>query len=240
MVDADSGKLAGEADVVLIDDNTIAIIPKLQEGDKDVKQGKPSAAADVQDAAGRLLETHLVFAADGRLQECRIVDPESKMVLWRTIFEADGRVRILDGNDQELLVVDLKRQPAEAPDLKPDLSNVVVLPMPIRSADYLLKQKAPADEQPNFSALSKNELMSLFLADMAQGNGPRVAKLIHDHFMAKGDMRDGFYVLLSRFPSSLTWQEDVEGTDGRKRKVDLRPSAEGSQLRQFVRQHISR
>ncbi len=120
-----------------------------------------------------------------------------------------------------------------------DESQLVVLPMPVRSSGAVLQGKTFKDGSPDLSDWSGTELMALILADTAEGNGRRVAKTISEQFFDRNDRRDGLYVLLSRFPAHLKWEEDVAGTDGRKRQVDLRPSPEGSPLRQFVRQYIS-
>lgn len=222
-------ELSRNADVVLIDDYTVAIVPQRK------------AENDEQDGAETVdenWETHLVFAADGRLSERRIVRSESKKVVWRTVYEADGTVRVINGDDKELAVVKLKREPVAAPDLNPDLSQLVVLPMPVRSSEYL-SQRAAEDGDKETDSDQQDSQLAMILAFMAEGKGTSVALLVHEWFFEKGDKRDGFYVLLSRFPHNLTWVADVDGSDGRKRDINLLPSPEGGPLRQFVRQYIS-
>ncbi|HIE98994.1 MAG TPA: hypothetical protein EYQ63_18830 [Fuerstia sp.] len=253
-------ELARGADVIAIDDRTVAIVPQAVtaadraapglEGTEEEKRTDVEKSGTVtqpeikreQDSvgsAGPVIEVHFVFGDDGRLQERRLVSSESKTVVLRTVFESDGTIRMLDGDDEELAVVKLKREVAEAPALELKDAQLVVLPMPIRSSATVLKGKAVNDGEPDLSTWSKKELMALILADTAEGNGVRVAKTIDAQFFSKNDRRDGLYVLLSRFPKRLVWEEDVAKSDGRKRQVDLRPSPEGSPLRQFVRQYIS-
>lgn len=222
-------ELSRHADVVLVDDHTVAIVPKQEEESEKQDGAEASAAA---------WETHLVFAADGRLSERRIVRSESKKVVWRTVYEADGTVRIINGDDKELAVVKLKREPVAAPDLNPDMSKLVVLPMPIRSSEYL-SQRVAEDGKKETEADQQDSQLAMILAFMAEGKGGEVASQVHKSFFKKGDKRDGFYVLLSRFPHNLTWVANVDGSDGRKRDVNLLPSPEGSPLRQFVRQYVS-
>ena len=222
-------ELSRHADVVLIDDHTVAIVPRRKvEYDKQIDE-------ETSDAGW---ETHLVFAADGRLSERRIVQSESKNVVWRTVYQADGTIRVLNGDDKELAVVKLEREPVAAPDLNPDLSQLVVLPMPIRSSEFL-SQHVAEDSDKETEGNQQDSQLAKILAFMAEGKGSEVASLVHKSFFENGDKRDGFYVLLSRFPHNLTWVADVDGSDGRKRDVNLLPSPEGSPLRQFVRQYVS-
>ena len=230
-------ELARGADVLAVDDRTVAVVPKLEAAADSSAAKLPAKESDRPKAA--VFESHFVFGDDGRLVERRLVVSESQKVLLRTVFENNGTIRLLNGGDKELSVVHLQRVTVEAPNLKTDDSPLVVLPMPIRSSGVLLKGRTDDDGKADFSKWSKKDLLSLILADLAEGNGTRLAKTINDQFFRKDDRRDGLYVLLSRFPKQLTWEEDVEGSDGRRRQVDLRPSPEGSPLRQFVRQYIS-
>lgn len=230
-------ELARQANVVIIRPNTVAIRPVAAAST--AKDSTARKAGEIEKVKP-VYETHLVFGDDGRLTERRLVHSLSQEVEWRTVFRADGTVQLRDRHDTIVSSVALKREPAEAPALKRNLDWLVVLPMPIRSSEFLLVRKANDGGSPDFSKYTQEELLSLMLADMAEGNGSRVVKIIRDNFFQKGDFRDGLYVLLSHFPSQLQWEEDVTGTDGRRRQVDLRPSPEGSALRQFLRQDISR
>ncbi|MEZ6128103.1 MAG: VIT domain-containing protein [Planctomycetaceae bacterium] len=205
-------ELAIEGDVVLTDERTVAV-------------------------RGQQTETQYVFGDDGRLTERRLVVTDEERIIWRMVFDADGTVRLFDGDSTELSVVKLRREPAAEPELKIDEEKIVLLPMPVRSSKFLLE---PVTETKVVATLTSGHELRLILAYMAEGNGVEVARRIHQHFFSKGDRRDGFYVLLSRFPGNLVWSENVDGSEGRQREVDLRPSPEGSPLRQFVRQSISR
>ena len=255
-------ELARGADVTIVDAHTVAVVPRANieiqppvgstaenaEQNPDVTTTERSvvnAAPRQQDdpVSAPVFEVHFVFGDRGQLVERRLIVSKSKKVVWRTVFEAGGTVKLMDGDGKLLLEVPLQREAVAAPELNPKYSTLVVLPMPVRSSASLLDEtssdETSGDKGPDFSKWSKKQLMSLILADIAEGNGGRVAKTIHEQFFEKNDHRDGLYVLLSKFPNQLTWEEDVEGSEGRQRHVDLRPSPEGSTLRQFVRQYIS-
>lgn len=217
--------LAIDADVVLVDERTVAIRRMRQVG--------------VGGSTEPAFERHLVFATDGRLIERRIVEAESTNVMLRTIFDADGALRLLDSDGKQLSVVNLRREPVDAPELTVDEERTVVLPMPVRSSAFLLKQTSSGAGQKQDADTSKKDLLRLVLAHIAEGDGAEAAKIVQHRFFENGDRRDGFYVLLSRIPHNLVWEEEIEGEEGRKRQVDLRPSPEGSPLRQFVRQYVS-
>ena len=217
-------ELARDANVMALDEHTVAVVP---------------VRTDSVETAGPVFEVHYVFSADDRLEERRLVFSDSKKVALRTSFGSDGTVRMRDGDNNDVAAILLKREATETPTLELNDARLVVLPMPIRSSATVLKGKAVDDGEPDLSTWSKKELMTLILADTAEGNGVRVANTIDAQFFGRNDRRDGLYVLLSRFPKLLVREHDVTGSDGRKRQVDLRPSPEGSPLRQFVRQYIS-
>ncbi|HQX52677.1 MAG TPA: hypothetical protein PLR25_22340, partial [Planctomycetaceae bacterium] len=79
--------------------------------------------------------------------------------------------------------------------------------------------------------------LALMLAYMANGNGERVVEIARERFIDKGDTRDGLYVLLSRFPNALVQTAAPDSTQ--TLSFDLRPSVEGSPLKQFVRQYVN-
>lgn len=240
-------ELARHADILTVDENTVAVVPRLPDSVKSDLVAKASGkkqeskqenkAPEKKSAVAKpvIVETHLIFDNSGRLVERKLVLSGSGKVLLRTVFEDDGSVRIVDGEDKLLVTLSIERKPAEAPDLKPDHSHLVTLPMPVRSSEQVLGDRGSEE----IADMSEEELLALVLADTAEGNGQRAVNTIETHFLNRNDRREGFFLLLSRFPHLLRRVTDVSGTEGRKREIDLRPSADGSPLMQFVRQYIS-
>ena len=187
---------------------------------------------------------HLDFSDDGRLSERRYIDSTTNTVLRRLIFDADGTVRLLDGDAKELASMKLHRALSSAPQLAPDLNGRVVLPMPIRTPEVILAalEKPDASVEVADENLPEDEAIALMLAYSANGNGARVVEIARQRFIDKGDTRDGLYVLLSRFPQALIQAAiPADATSGSAAKpgFDLRPPVEGSPVKQFVRQHVN-
>ena len=100
--------LAHGADVKLIDERTVAVIPVGAETAKD-RRGQPRS----------YVQAHLIFNADGALVERQIVLMPANRVLARQFIGTQPR-----------------NFPAVAPSLTPDLEKLVVLNLPYRSADH--------------------------------------------------------------------------------------------------------
>ena len=140
-------ELALGADVVALDERTVAIRRTGLQTRHDTNNLKPdgldgSGDPSYEDAN----ELHLVFADDGRLAERRIVERDTGKVLRRISYADDGSVTVLDGDDKEMLAAKFTRSIAAAPLLTPDLSGLVVLPMPIRTPQHV--GRSVADRQP--------------------------------------------------------------------------------------------
>ncbi len=205
---------------------------------------------------------YLIFAPDGRLEERRIVEEESKKILHRVTYDADGTVRIADSDGKELARLNLHRSTAAAPQLVPELNGLVVLPMPVRTPEVIVAKETADLGQVGVrdADLSEDDAVSLMFAYMANGNGPRMVEVARKRFIDKGDTRDGIYVLLSRFPEDIVMQidsptnpaaanmqsqstpgltppgsPDENGSSG----FDLRPPVEGSPLKQLMRQYMN-
>lgn len=219
------------ANVRLVDDRTVAIVPLSQ--NDDAKSGRSEAQ----------VEMRLLFESDGRLTERRWVrksDSDEK-ILQRMRFESSGMVRVFDENGEERIAVQFARSKMETPDLRLDERELVIVPMPIRSVEFVENQESK-DVDGESDASKTTGKMQRLLALIAENRGQEAAKLVARHFYRHGHdedrLRDGFHVLLSRFPSSLVWEDDVPESEGRKSSIDLRPSPDGSALRQFLRQSI--
>ncbi|MFO0966598.1 MAG: hypothetical protein U0793_13575, partial [Gemmataceae bacterium] len=88
--------LARGADVKLIGDNIVAIVPRLP------------AAKEGKDKAAKTYQLHLVFERD-RFIERRLIEMPSTRTVLRTTFAADGTCRLLDEKDKTLTEVKLGR-----------------------------------------------------------------------------------------------------------------------------------
>nr|MBC8868299.1 FecR domain-containing protein [Planctomycetota bacterium] len=113
--------LACGADLVAVDKHTVAIVPRGAEEAKD-KKGKPI----------KYRRWHLLFDADGRFAERRLVEMPSGKTIARHTFAKDGTVRLIKGDDEVLTEWKVDLEPCGAPSLKPDRERLVILPMPIR------------------------------------------------------------------------------------------------------------
>lgn len=116
--------------------------------------------------------------------------------------------------------------------------------MPIRTPEVILAalKKPVASVEIADENLSEDSALSLMLAYSANGNGARVVEVARRRFIDKGDIRDGLYVLLSRFPQALVQNAipaDASAGSAATPGFDLRPPVEDSPLRQFLRQHIN-
>ena len=227
----DADELARGANVVAVDERTIAIVPvsgtALAAGEDQSRErefGKPrtgnnnskseisnTESIEQTPAAGAVpLTLHLVFAPDGRLAERRFVEHASGKILHSITYDADGTVRILDADGKDLATLNLHRSTAAAPQLVPDLNGLVVLPMPVRTPEVIVAKESAATGTTDLGQvgvldadLSEDDAVSLILASMANGNGARMVEIARKRFIDKGDTRGGIYVLLSRFPQAL-------------------------------------
>jgi ferric-dicitrate binding protein FerR (iron transport regulator)/tetratricopeptide (TPR) repeat protein len=174
--------LARGADLVCVDKTTVAIVPREEK------------AADGKAVVS--WQAHLLFAPDGRLAERQLVQMPDKKVLFRETYDASGLVRQLDPATGKVLAEQkLRLTPATAPNLKPDVSRLVVLPMPLRTREHVIQAHDLKPDGPwgNFDA---DAALALFATDWANRNG-EAAQVFGERFHAKGDRRIGFYTLLA-------------------------------------------
>ena len=165
--------LARSFNVKLAGDQTIALVP--------LTEDKAWA------------ELRMVFAREGRLSQRQLVEMPSGKVLYRESYDADGTIHY-QARESSTLKFDLSR--ADMPDLRPDTSKLVLIPMPLRTVDYLHSKLTGTD----VSDLHKRDpdmVVSMIAADcLARSSGWAFAEFrrrFHDH----GDRRIGFYTLLT-------------------------------------------
>jgi ferric-dicitrate binding protein FerR (iron transport regulator) len=176
--------LAHGADVKLLGERTIAIIPRGAETAKDSK-GKPVPYARVQ----------LLFGEDGRLAERQIVRMPKGEVLLRQVCTAEGVVRLLDAKGQELAVRKGTLAPGKAPNLKVKTTDLVVLPLPYRTRDHV--RRVLKLEKKGVQELRFDEGLPLLTAAFAEGNSSEAYNLFRQVFHRRDQRQLGFYVLLA-------------------------------------------
>jgi hypothetical protein len=221
--------LARGADLQLVDDHTVAIVPRGGHPSPPFPQGERGEKGPIlQGGRGEVgerhsvLVTYLVFAGDGRLVERRLLLlPEGKTLL-RLVYDPVGVVQLFDGQGKLLGVRELALAAAPAPELEPDVSNLVVLPLPWRSREHVyrfydLDPGEDLDDPANgcFEYLEPPAALELLACEVAAGNGQRAAQVYRRHFADKGDRRLGFYTLLASSGHDLAEDPDFVATAGR-------------------------
>jgi len=185
--------LALGADLRMMDKRTVAIVPHRVEELKN-KDGKPVSYARV----------HLVFDGTGRLAERRLIESPSGKTLLRVTYSANADVRVVDKDGKELARCQLTVARADEPDLTPDTNELVVLPLPLRTRDHVLKtlgrdvrvlETFGGDASEGFAELSETDALRL-LAASYPANTQYLKDLIGQRFFKQEDRRIGLYTLL--------------------------------------------
>ena len=218
--------LARGVNLLHVGPRTVAISPVGAEDAKDEK-GKPVKYARL----------HLIFAADGRLAERRLVEMPSGKTLARQTYAADGTVTWLDAEDKVLAKVELTVSPAAAPDLTPDVKKLVVLPMPFRTRQQVIASRKIRDAG-KYEALSADDALALLGADLCQSNW-QVQRLIGRRFFALGDRRVGFYTLLLASPRWNYTAAEIDVGSGVKVRFDPVKDHPGSPLAKYIAQQTT-
>jgi predicted Zn-dependent protease len=187
--------LAHGADVKLIAEHTIAVIPR------DAAAGKDS------DGKAKSTQLHLLFAADGSLAERRLVEMPANKTLSRQLCGADGVVKLFDADGKQVAVRRGTLAPAAAPDLTADTKKLVVLPLPYRSRDHV--RQVRKIENQRYEDLRFADALELFAAEFAAGNGDEALKVFRESFHGRDQRQLGFYVLLAAYGQNL----DAEHAD---------------------------
>jgi hypothetical protein len=181
--------LARGADLRLVDERTAAVVP--HGAGKKGKDGKALPYAEVR----------LIFDADGWLAEQRLVSMPAGKLLAKAKLAADGPVEITDGKGKELAVWKGKLAPAAAPDLKPKLDKLVVLDLPFRTREHVLKTYKI--EKKNYAELTFPEATALLAADVAAGNTASALQVFQQGLHARNQRGLGYYVLLAAASQNL-------------------------------------
>jgi tetratricopeptide (TPR) repeat protein len=198
------------ADLTNVDAHTVALSPRDADKAKDV-EGKPVPYVRVL----------LVFAENGRLAERRyVLMPEDKL-LGRETYEADA-IKVFDADAKELATRKLALSEAKEPELHPDTSALVVLPLPLRSRAHVYRSY---DLDPNrqVSAIwllwnahhDPEAVLKLFAAEIASHNGPQARMIFNFAYKTQGIRKLGFYTLLASVGENVS--KDLDVTAGRER-----------------------
>ncbi|HXG09156.1 MAG TPA: VIT domain-containing protein [Gemmataceae bacterium] len=184
--------LARGADVECVGERTVAVSPR----------GAAARTADGKPVP--YLRIELVFATDGPLAERRLVEMPANKVHLREQFDPDGTIRLLDADRKELTARKLILTRAAAPDLKPDTSALVVLPLPLRTREHVyqaygLNPNKPLDLEENLCLdyLEPEQALEVFAAEYAAQQAGRAREVYRRCFHQKGDRRLGFCTLLA-------------------------------------------
>jgi len=197
--------LAHGTDVAAVDEHTVVIRPR-GATTANGADGKPAAYAAI----------HLLFGDDGRLAERRVVVMPEGKTLARLTYGTDGTIRRLDGEGKELAALKRTLRPAPAPDLVPDISALVVLPLPLRSRDVVYRKLAldpnkPLEMEENgcHMYLEDGPARELFAADYAAQNTAN-ARIVYQDCFPRSDARTaGFHVLLAACGDSVSSSSDL-------------------------------
>jgi ferric-dicitrate binding protein FerR (iron transport regulator) len=183
--------LARGADVVLVDDHTVGVVPHRRGEDAEKKEP-------------RYLQLQLVFGADGQLAERQLVEMPARKVHLRQTFDGKGLVRWLNADGKEIDKVQYKVSPAASADLEPDLSALVVVPMPYRSLAHVMPKvglfgggSINEGENGCYRYLRGEKALWLLTTLAAEGRTDEARQIYRFCFHEAGDERIGFLPLLA-------------------------------------------
>jgi tetratricopeptide (TPR) repeat protein len=177
--------LAHDADMRCLDDRTVALIPRDADTTRDA-DGKPVS----------YLAVHLVFASGGRLAARRVVEMPSGKTLYRQTYDGEGGMKLMDRDGKVLRTHQVSLRDASAPDLNPDVENLVVLPLPLRTADHVRQTRNIKPSQ-GLEDYDTQTALALFAAQWAAQNSTEAVQQFGRRFHIRNIRPLGFYTLLA-------------------------------------------
>ncbi|MHC4179507.1 MAG: hypothetical protein ACYSWU_18500, partial [Planctomycetota bacterium] len=226
--------LAHGADLVAIDQRTVAVVPHgvaegdskeddaLSEGDSPIfaprKSGQSPARKSGQ--SPEYVRVHLLFGSDGRLAERRLVKMPSGETLLRQTYAADGSVKLLGKEDKLLREWKIDLEPCGVPVLKPDEKELVVLPLPFRTIESVRRTRKLDDRYESYSEEDALAAVAGYLANRQN----EAREIIARRFFGRGDRRVGFYALL--IAGGHAWEAKQEQNFGSKTRLLCDPLAD--------------
>lgn len=154
-----------------------------------------------------MVRLHLVFGPDGRLAGRRLVRMPSGETLLGETYAPDGTVTLRGADGKLLRERKIDLAPCPLPDLRPDVRDLVVLPMPLRDRWHLAARGL--DLAKGCAAWSEDDALAV-AASCAAAKDPGLLKVVGERFFAKGDRRLGFYTLLLSALETWDTEKDVE------------------------------
>jgi Tfp pilus assembly protein PilF len=196
--------LAHGADVLSVDAHSLAVSPRDADKAKDA-DGNPVP----------YLREVLVFAEEGRLAERRLVlMPENKTLL-REVYGA-REIELFDNEDKACAKRKLELTETRAPELHPDTSALVVLPLPLRSRDHVYRSLG-FDPSRSINPLwlicaaqtEPESVMQLFASEIGSHNGPGARAIFNLGYKVAGNRKLGFYTLLTSIGENVSNDPDL-------------------------------
>ena len=197
--------LSAGADVRLIDENTIAVVP-LSNDEDTLRQTTLEGGTTAQGGTSQY-QYRLVFGRDGRLiaRMGVLVEAGKAEVLWKQTLGADGTITFAVGDSNDAKAahsVKARLASAKAPSMEIDKA-LVVLPMPMRSPQHVAAKfgkEMPgnhAGRQAQIEKWSASEAMELLSAYLGTNDRNMLALVTWDRFFDRDDFRLGLYTILS-------------------------------------------
>jgi ferric-dicitrate binding protein FerR (iron transport regulator) len=187
--------LARGADLRLREKHVVAVVP--HGAGRPGRDGKPQPHR----------ELHLVFSSDGDLAARRIVEMPSGKTLFSEELTPDGVIRHLDTDGKPIATLKGSLAKTTAPELKPNVSDLVVLPLPYRTVEHV--RKSLGIEKKSADTLTFDEGRALLAANFAAANTEETLRVFNECFHRRDQRQLGYYVLLAACGVNL----DAEHTD---------------------------
>jgi len=201
--------LAHGADITSVDAHSLAVSRRDADKTKDA-DGNPVP----------YLRVLLLFAEDGHLTERRLVSMPENKVLLRESYAPDA-VKVFDADGKELATRKVELSDAKEPELHPDTSAFVVLPLPLRSRDHVYRSLGLEPSQPVSATVlfliarhDPDAVLKLFATEIASRNGPQARMIFNFAYKTLGIRKLGFYTLLTSVGENVS--NDLDVTRGRE------------------------
>jgi tetratricopeptide (TPR) repeat protein len=128
----------------------------------------------------------------------------AQKLLMREVYDGHGGICIHGKDDKEVSTAHIDVQPAEAPNLVPDVGELVVLPLPLRSKSHVWEKHGL---YPNWGltdygnawsrCLDREAATELLATALAEHDTQTAREIFNTCFMPHGDQRIGLYVILA-------------------------------------------
>ncbi|MCY2954955.1 MAG: VIT domain-containing protein [Planctomycetota bacterium] len=176
--------LARGLDLTLLDPHTIALTPRR------IDQPTPATQPTTQPMYAKL---HLIFDDRSQLIERRIIEMPSGKTLYRQTCTGTGVVQLLNADGKEIDKQDLSLKDAQFVNVTPDAKDVVVLPLPLRTREYVMQNRRLKDD--GKYEWSSDDALAVIAADLSVNFSDMTEVMAH-RFFSNNDRRMGFYTLL--------------------------------------------